>query len=161
AKTAALAGALLLAARLRRRVAAAAGTAARFVRTATVEASVLAVTVGLAVGLARTPPPVDDAAIPADPTQAVLGYPLPEPVTAGRLLTDWRPDWVFVGAVLLAAVAYLAAVRRLARRGDRWPPGRTAAWLAGLAVVAVTTSSGLARYGPVLLSVHMSQHMIL
>jgi putative copper resistance protein D len=165
AKTAALAAALLLAGYARRAVTLAglAGhtVAARFARTAAVEASILAVTVGLAAGLARTPPPVDDDAIPADPTQAVLGYPMPAPVSAGRLVTDWRADWVFVGAVLLAAVGYLAAVRRLARRGDHWPPGRTAAWLAGLVLVAVTTSSGLARYGPVLLSVHMSQHMIL
>jgi len=52
-------------------------------------------------------------------------------------------------------------VRRLRRRGDAWPPGRTLAWLCGCAALLVATSSGIGRYGPAMFSVHMGEHMIL
>jgi putative copper resistance protein D len=133
----------------------------RFVRLAGVELTVLTATLGLAVGLSRTAPPVDDALVPDDPTRALLGYAMPPPVTAVRLAADWRIDWVFLSGSLLAAGLYLAGVRRLAARGDRWPLGRTLAWLTGLLIAVIATCSGLGRYGPVLLSVHMTQHMLL
>ncbi|ABW11903.1 copper resistance D domain protein [Parafrankia sp. EAN1pec] len=132
-----------------------------FRRLAAVEICVLAATFGLAAGLAQTAPPVNDSALPTDPTEGLLGYPMPPPITPGRLLTSWHPDWVFLGLVALAAGLYLTGVIRLARRGDSWPIGRTIGFLTGLALVAVVTSGGLGTYGPVLLSVHMTQHMIL
>ncbi|WP_026311516.1 cytochrome c oxidase assembly protein [Parafrankia elaeagni] len=128
---------------------------------AAVEISVLAATFGLAAGLSQTPPPVNDEAFPPNATEAMLGYPMPPPITPERLLTSWRPDWVFLGLALLAAGLYLAGVIRLSRRGDRWAPGRTVGFIGGLVLVVVVTSGGLGLYGPVLLSVHMSQHMIL
>lgn len=137
------------------------GVVGRFVRLAGVELMVLTATLGLAVGLSRTAPPVDDALVPDDPTRALLGYPMPPAVTAARLAIDWHIDWVFLSASVLAAGLYLAGVLRLTRRGDRWPLGRTIAFLAGLVIVVATTCSGLGRYGPVLLSVHMAQHMLL
>lgn len=132
-----------------------------FTRLAAVEISMLAATFGLATGLSRTAPPVDESVVPTDPTEALLGYPMPAPITAARLVTDWRIDWVFLGGIALAAGLYLAGVWRLARRGDTWPVGRTLSWLTGLLVVLLVTSSGLGRYGPVLLSAHMTQHMFL
>ena len=56
---------------------------------------------------------------------------------------------------------YLLAVRRLHRRGDSWPPGRTVAWLAGCAMVLFATSSGLGRYAEAQFSIHMIAHMLL
>ncbi|CAO5175038.1 putative membrane protein [Frankia sp. AiPs1] len=132
-----------------------------FVRLASVELTVLVATLGLAVGLARTAPPVDDAYLPDDPTRVLLGYPMPPRVTAARLALDWHIDWVFLAGCVFGAGVYLAGVRRLRARGDRWPVGRTVAWFVGLFVVLVATCSGLGRYGPVLLSVHMTQHMLL
>lgn len=133
----------------------------RFLRLAGVELIVLVATFGLAVGLSRTAPPVDDAFVPNDANRALLGYPMPPAVTAWRLALDWRIDWVFLIGSLLGAGTYLAALLRLRARGDRWPIGRTIAWFFGLFVVVAATSSGLGRYGPVLLSVHMTQHMLL
>jgi len=46
-------------------------------------------------------------------------------------------------------------------RGDRWPAGRTALFLIGLALIAAVTASGLELYDTTLLSVHMIQHMVL
>ena len=59
------------------------------------------------------------------------------------------------------AALYLAGVRRLRRRGDAWPMGRTAAWLLGCAVLLFVSSSGLGRYMPAMFSMHMAAHMML
>ena len=61
----------------------------------------------------------------------------------------------------MAAVLYLLAVRRLHRRGDSWPAGRTVAWVAGCAMVLFATSSGLGRYAEAQFSIHMMAHMLL
>ncbi len=63
--------------------------------------------------------------------------------------------------ILLAAGGYLVGVRRLARRGRRWAPARTAAFGSGLAAIAVATQSGLARYDTILFSLHTAQHVLL
>ena len=78
-----------------------------------------------------------------------------------RVLFDWRFDLVFGTAAIVFAVVYLAAVRRLRRRGDAWPVGRTVAWLLGCLVLLFATSSGIGRYMPAMFSMHMAAHMLL
>ncbi|WP_443089472.1 cytochrome c oxidase assembly protein [Yinghuangia sp. ASG 101] len=78
-----------------------------------------------------------------------------------RRMFGWYPEPLFVAGAIVAVLAYAAGVRRLQRRGDRWPIVRTLAWLAGVATVLFATSSGLAVYGNALFSMHMIQHMIL
>ncbi|MFD1050929.1 cytochrome c oxidase assembly protein, partial [Kibdelosporangium lantanae] len=53
------------------------------------------------------------------------------------------------------------SVRRLRKRGDKWPVGRTVAWLCGCAVILLATSSGIGRYSPAMFSIHMISHMML
>jgi len=82
--------------------------------------------------------------------------------TLERALTDWSltplPFVVLVWAVGL----YVAGVVVLRRRGDRWPVGRTVAFVGvGMGTFAVATMSGAAAYDTTLLSVHMVQHMLL
>ena len=69
----------------------------------------------------------------------------------------WTVDPVVLPLLVVAGVAYLGGVRRLAHKSPRplrWPPARTAAFLSGLAVLAIATMSGLARYDTVLFSAH-------
>lgn len=81
---------------------------------------------------------------------------------AGSILTQWVLDPVLFLGAFGAAVLYLAGVRTLARRGDRWPVARTLAFVVGgVGSFYFATSSGLAAYDTTLLSVHMVQHMIL
>lgn len=90
-----------------------------------------------------------------------LGYQLPGPPTVLRLLTFWRFDtFIGTGALALAAV-YVLGVIRLRRRGDHWPPGRAAAWLAGCLTLVFVTGSGVRAYGSAMFSVHMAEHMAL
>jgi len=86
--------------------------------------------------------------------------PPPSPSPATMLLPD-RVDVVALVLVAATAGCYFAGVRRLARRGRRWPPGRTTAFVAGAAVLLVATETGIARYDTVLFSDHVLQHVLL
>jgi cytochrome c oxidase assembly factor CtaG/putative copper export protein len=138
-----------------------AGRPGAFRRLAGVEVVVFAATAGLAVALSRSPTPVPTDAVNPDPATDLLGFPMPPAPTMRRLITDGVPDLFFAAVVIVAAAAYLAGVYRLHKRGVRWPAARTASWLGGLAVLALVTLMGFGRYGYVLLSVHMIQHMAL
>jgi cytochrome c oxidase assembly factor CtaG/putative copper export protein len=139
---------------------AAAGEAGALVRLGAVEAMVMLATVGLAVALGRSAPPATGSAPPSR-TEVLIGYDLTAPPTALRLALDWRFNLIFGTAAIVLALLYLAALRRLRVRGDRWPVGRTVAWLCGCAALLIGTSSGIGRYGPAMFSVHMAEHMIL
>jgi putative copper resistance protein D len=95
------------------------------------------------------------------PAKAALGYDLPPPISIGHLATDWAPQLFFAVFLVVAAYWYAHAVHRLHARGDRWPIVYTAAWYAGLLVVLITTQTGVNRYGEIMFSVHMAQHMLL
>ncbi len=116
---------------------------------------------GVAVGLAASPPPVRDDVLDTSPAFQLTGWPLPPELTSARWVTEWRLDPLFAFACAAGIVVYLRWVRRLARRGDRWPVGRTLAWCAGVVVVAWVTNGGPAIYGEVLFSAHMVAHMVL
>ena len=90
-----------------------------------------------------------------------LGYELPGPPTTWTLATFWRPDLLIGVAAVVAAILYLFGVRRLRRRGDEWPVGRTISWVLGCLVVVVVTGSGVRAYGSAMFSVHMAEHMAL
>lgn len=85
---------------------------------------------------------------------------MPQP-TPLRLLTWWTVDPGLALAVTLSAVLYAVGVRRLARRGRRWSPGRSVAFASGLAVITAATMSGAARYDDTLFSLHVVQHLAL
>ncbi|KAA0112224.1 cytochrome c oxidase assembly protein [Mycolicibacterium sp. P1-5] len=90
-----------------------------------------------------------------------LGYQLPDPPNAVRLLTVWRFDVLLGAAAVVLAAGYVIGYVRLRRRGDTWPPGRLAAWLLGCAALLFATSSGTRAYGSAMFSVHMAEHMAL
>ena len=84
------------------------------------------------------------------------------PFTPSSVLTEWGVDpFLFVVTVWVTG-AYLFGVWVLRSRGDSWPVMRTVSFVVlGMGSFYVATSSGLAAYDTVLLSVHMVQHMVL
>ncbi|MET7427297.1 cytochrome c oxidase assembly protein [Dactylosporangium sp. NPDC005555] len=136
------------------------GRPGTFRRIAVVEVAVLAAAFGLAVALSRTPPPTGDSG-EETLAQTLLGFPMPGPLSVGGLLTQWLVEPLAVTVAVVAVGGYLAGWWRLRRRGVAWPVHRLVVWTAGWAVVVVVTSSGLARYAPVLFSAHMVVHMAL
>jgi cytochrome c oxidase assembly factor CtaG/putative copper export protein len=136
------------------------GSRTSLIRLALIEALVFGLTFGIAVGLGRTPPPPLPIGVPSI-ADVKIGYDFAGPPTPARVLLDWRFDLIFGTAAIVLAALYLAGVRRLRRRGDQWPPGRTVAWLLGCLVLLFVSSSGVGRYMPAMFSMHMAAHMAL
>jgi putative copper resistance protein D len=105
-----------------------------------------------AVAILAVPAPVAaHGAVPADPP------------SLANLLLGWSFEPLVSLSLLAAAGAWLALVRRVDRAHPRnpVPRRRTAAFLAGLAAIAVALLSGVERYDTSLFSVHMVQHVLL
>ncbi len=81
--------------------------------------------------------------------------------TYGDLVTGSQLEPGAAAVIGLAGWWYLFASRRLARRGRRWPLRRTAPYLAGLAVMAVATQSGVATADDRSFTAHVIQHLLL
>ncbi|MHA5050655.1 cytochrome c oxidase assembly protein [Streptomyces sp. SD15] len=82
------------------------------------------------------------------------------PFTLGRGL-EWSADPFFLVACLAGLGLYGWGVVRLARRGDKWPVGRTIAFVLGVLTVMLVMCTKLNDYGMVMFSVHMVQHMVI
>ncbi|XVU22638.1 cytochrome c oxidase assembly protein [Actinoplanes sp. CA-054009] len=136
-----------------------AGRPGSFLRLAAGELVVLGAAAGLAVALSRTPTPV--VTEEPDPMVDLLGFPMPAPATALRMLGDPLPDMFFLAVAAAGIGFYVAGVLRLRRAGHAWPMSRTASWIGGMLLLAAITGLGVARYAYVLFSVHMVQHMVL
>ncbi|MEI5102475.1 cytochrome c oxidase assembly protein [Streptomyces sp. PmtG] len=67
----------------------------------------------------------------------------------------------FLISCLVALGLYAWGVTRLVRRGDKWPVGRTVAFVTGVLSILLVMCTKLNDYGMVLFSVHMVQHMII
>ena len=82
--------------------------------------------------------------------------------TLSAVFSEWGIDpFLFVVTVWVTGL-YLFGVWVLHQRGDSWPVGRTISFVVlGMGSFYFATSSGLAAYDTVLLSVHMVQHMVL
>ena len=84
------------------------------------------------------------------------------PFSAASVLSEWGVDPVLFVVSVWVTGLYLYGVWLLRRRGDTWPVGRTLSFVVlGMGSFYVITSSGIAAYDTVLLSVHMVQHMVL
>ncbi|MFI5261678.1 MAG: cytochrome c oxidase assembly protein [Candidatus Limnocylindrales bacterium] len=108
------------------------------------------------LALALAGPPLAVAHVGGD----LASLPPLGPFTA---LTTWAFDPLVTIAVLVPLVAYLAAVRRVNAQhpANPVPLRRVAAWVGGLAVLAIALCSSIDVYSGVLFSVHMVQHMLL
>ncbi|MFC5723451.1 cytochrome c oxidase assembly protein [Streptomyces gamaensis] len=82
------------------------------------------------------------------------------PFTLGRGL-EFSGEPFFMTGCLLALALYGWGVVRLLRRGDKWPVGRTVAWVLGVLTIALVMCTKLNDYGMVMFSVHMVQHMVI
>ena len=81
---------------------------------------------------------------------------MPGMAPPGASLASWLP----VVPVVLVAAAYLTGVRRLARRGDRWPPARSLAAVAGFVAFATAVLPPVSTHADVF-AVHVVGHLLL
>ncbi len=130
-----------------------------FARLAGGEALLMALAMGLAAALSRSQPPIPDALPNPSRILALTGFPDPGAMTPADWATAWRPDWLLLAVAVVGMGLYAAGVIRLRRRGDAWPWGRTASWMAGWLVWIYATSGAPDIWGRVLFSAHMVMHM--
>jgi len=78
-------------------------------------------------------------------------------------MLGWSIEPLVTIGLLVAGVLWVAAVRRVDRAhpSNPVPRVRSAAFIGGLAAIAVALQSGIERYDTVLFSVHMVQHLLL
>jgi putative membrane protein len=90
--------------------------------------------------------------------------PVPhDPPTLANLALGWSLQPLVAIPLLAAAAGWLVLVRRVHRLHPATPvpARRTAAFLAGLAAIAIALMSGIERYDTTLFSIHMVQHLLL
>lgn len=127
------------------------------------ELLVLGTASGFAAALAFSEPPEGNIPPLTTPFEILTQSPgaLPPAFSLPSVLGQWHLDVLWLLLCGFLALAYLAGVHRLRRRGDRWPVLRTVSWLAGVALLFWLTNGGLAVYQEVLFSAHMLEHMAL
>lgn len=126
------------------------------------ELAFMGIASGVAAALARTATPI--AEVPASrptPAEVLTGEPLPAPLTLAHYVFGINLDPLWLIGCCFAIFFYLAGVLRLRRRGDRWPIGRTIAWIAGILSLLWVTNGGINVYEKYLFSSHMLAHMLL
>lgn len=81
--------------------------------------------------------------------------------TWGAVLGTWTLKPGAVAAMTTATLAYLLGVRRLHRRGTRWPVSALVSGLGAVAVLLLALDSSMAVYAGALFWVHMLVHLLL
>ncbi len=123
--------------------------------------AVVAIGAWLGTGVLASRVPTPQYFVDTTVSQIFMGFDVLAEPTLDVLFTHWRLNLLLTTIAVAAVVAYLIALARLRRRGDKWPAGRTVAWLLGWSVVVFASSSGFGRYSAAHFGVHMIVHMSL
>jgi len=120
---------------------------------------IVALALGSWLSVNRSPLPIGGEKFSVAVT--VAGLPMPGTPTFSRMLFLYNPDALFIGFLVLAVALYVRGVIILERRGDKWPLGRTIAFVCGIVAIDFATSGGLGVYAHFSFSYHMIAHMVL
>ena len=88
-------------------------------------------------------------------------YSGPPAWTFGRVFSSWQLEPAVLAIAVLGTAGYLVGVSRLHRAGTDWRPGRTTAFLLGMALWVFTTCAGLGVYERVLFTDRAVQSVLL
>lgn len=128
-----------------------------------VELALLSLVAFVGSWLSRTEPPIRGDELSSDDLRALAltGLRFPEDPSLWRLSIAYEADGLILGTLILMTALYIAGVVRLARRGVKWPVGRTIAFALGISAIDYATSGGLGVYSYFSFSHHMMAHMVL
>lgn len=93
--------------------------------------------------------------------ETIAGSPMLPAPTLKNILWTYVPDATFLGILIFITALYIRGVVILAKRGDKWPVGRTVSFALAVAATDFATSGGLGAYAHFAFSYHMVAHMIL
>ena len=105
--------------------------------------------------------PIVEGEFEYDPVRELVGVSMPAEPNLRRLIFEYEADALILGALIFATALYIRGVVILARRGDKWPVGRTVAFAIGISLLDYSTSGGLGLYAIFSFQYHMMAHMIL
>ena len=129
-------------------------------RVISFEALIMGVTVVLGSWLSTSQPPLSGE-VKYSPALSIVGMNTPEAPNITRLLTLYNPDALIIGILITLVALYIKGVVILARRGDKWPVGRTISFACGIALLDFATSGGLGVYALFSFEYHMIAHMVI
>jgi putative copper resistance protein D len=93
--------------------------------------------------------PIERGEIEFDRIRELVGISMPSKPTLSRVFFAYEAN------------GYIRGVVALARRGDRWPVGRTISFAIGISLLDYGTSGGLGLYSHFSFQYHMIAHMVL
>ena len=105
--------------------------------------------------------PVERGEIEFDRIRELVGISMPSEPTLSRVFFEYEANGLALGALIFVTALYIRGVVALARRGDRWPVGRTISFAIGISLLDYATSGGLGLYSHFSFQYHMISHMVL
>ena len=126
-----------------------------------VEILVMITAISAGAWLSTTAPPVPTNPRDVGIAETIAGSPMLPAPTFKNVLWTYVPDAAFMGILIFVTALYIRGVVILAKRGDKWPIGRTIAFALAVAATDFATSGGLGAYAHFAFSYHMVAHMIL
>lgn len=105
--------------------------------------------------------PIAEGDYKYDRVREIVGVAMPKEPTWQRIFFEYEADALMLGVLVFATALYIRGVLVLARRGDKWPVGRTIAFAIGISLLDYSTSGGLGLYALFSFQYHMIAHMTL
>ncbi len=105
--------------------------------------------------------PEETGATEFDKVRELVGISMPEAPTLSRVFFEYEANGLILGLLIFATALYIRGVVALARRGDKWPVGRTISFAIGISLLDYATSGGVGLYAHFSFQYHMIAHMIL
>ena len=126
-----------------------------------VEIIVMILAISVGAWLSSSAPPVPKNPRKVGIAESIAGSPMPPAPTFKNIFFSYVPDAAFIGILILITALYIRGVVILAKRGDKWPVGRTISFALAVTAADFATSGGLGAYAHFAFSYHMIAHMIL
>jgi len=105
--------------------------------------------------------PIVESEYEYDVVREIVGVAMPAEPTWQRLFFEYEADALMLGVLVFVTALYIRGVVALARRGDKWPVGRTISFAIGISLLDYSTSGGLGLYALFSFQYHMIAHMVL
>ena len=124
------------------------------------ELAIMALILGIGTLLNRFTPE-ESTPVEFDKVRELVGIAMPEAPTLSRVFFEYEANGLMLGLLVFATALYIRGVVALARRGDKWPVGRTISFAIGISLLDYATSGGLGLYSHFSFQYHMIAHMVL
>ena len=126
-----------------------------------VEVIVMALAISVGAWLSSSAPPIPKNPRTVGIAEVIAGAPMLPAPNFRNIFFTYVPDAAFIGLLIFITALYIRGVVILAKRGDKWPIGRTISFALAVAAADFATSGGIGAYAHFSFSYHMIAHMIL